>query len=361
MYIAQRSQNNQDKYVAGGLTLVIMFVTFLFMQWLALPEMKDKTDTYEEINWTRFKPKPPTITPVPDVVPTPVKPETPVKLADVPKPAAKPKPKPKPQTIAKVDLSTLDVFKKQNLTPATPVLENPSRETPKADQSASNTRIDLQKSSVLAGMNTLLSDKSAKLKLPRSGAPGRSTSTAAPRIAAASGQEVALGRKAEVSAAKTLGAPQTRQVTAGAVDIDMVTMGDLGPDFNDLSPIYYALIEWMKRNPAQFPGVIERFMEKSPGDLTSKVSFQADGRQFELYLLAKEAIAEVRISLLEGNESTYLIDRGLQENSRFLRIGSVNRTPTGSILSFGTVRKEASDQRASQFYQIFLSWWDSVK
>ena len=65
-----------------------------------------------------------------------------------------------------------------------------------------------------------------------------------------------------------------------------------------------------------------------------------------------------QMALKKGDKK--MMDR-LKENSRYLRVGNVNRTPSGNILSFGTVRKEASDQRATQFYQIFLSWWDSVK
>jgi hypothetical protein len=80
-----------------------------------------------------------------------------------------------------------------------------------------------------------------------------------------------------------------------------------------------------------------------------------------MFLMCKEKLFEVRICLLEGNESTYLIDRGLKEKSSFLRIGSASRADSGEIRAFGTVRQAASNQRAEQFYQIFLSWWESVK
>lgn len=354
MFISQPKQSHTDKYVAGGLTLFILLATLMLMQWLALPEMKQKTEVYEEINWTRFKPKPPTISKPPESAPVPVEPETPVTVSEIPEVA------PVRETVKKVDLSDLNVFKKQQLTQTTQTLDNRPKET-KTGSVTDNSKINLQKSTLLAGMNTLLGNERTKMEMPRSGTAGRKRTSSVAAITAGSGEELAMGKKISIAGSQSLGAPQTKEVAAGNVDIEMINMNEINSDYADLSPIYYALIEWMKKNPAKLPGVVDRFMEKGSGDLTSKVIFQMDGREFELYLLAKEAIAEVRISLLEGNQSTYLIDRGFKENSRFLRVGSVNRTPTGNILSFGTVRKEASDQRATQFYQIFLSWWDSVK
>jgi len=64
---------------------------------------------------------------------------------------------------------------------------------------------------------------------------------------------------------------------------------------------------------------------------------------------------------VEGNESTYLIDRGFKERSSFLRSGGVSRGSNGALLAFGTTREAASNHRTTEFYQIFLSWWETVK
>jgi hypothetical protein len=98
-----------------------------------------------------------------------------------------------------------------------------------------------------------------------------------------------------------------------------------------------------------------------PGNLTSQVTFSIDNRRFEMFLLCVEATYEVRICLVEGNEVTYLIDQGFKKQSNYLRLGSLAWLPTGEIHRFGSVLREASDQRTQDFYQIFLSWWETVK
>ncbi|RMF69062.1 MAG: hypothetical protein D6743_02515, partial [Calditrichaeota bacterium] len=211
------------------------------------------------------------------------------------------------------------------------------------------------------GLTTFTGDAERKLRLPNPGRRGGGEKSA-PLLVANSGAAVEPERgPAYAAGGSLLGAPEAKDASGGSVQVQMVQMSDLGGDFADLSPIYRELIEWMKRHRSALPPVVGRFMESAPGDLTAVVDFEIDGRKFQMFLLVKEALYEVRVCLIENNESTYLIDRGFKENSRYLRVGSVNRTPTGKILSFGTVRKAASNHRTVAFYQIFLSWWESAR
>lgn len=355
MYLVQQTHSNNDKLVAGVVTGFLLMLTFFALQVAHLPEVKQKTDTYEEIDWTRFKPKPKEIVEMPKPVPAPPKVENPVKMEDLPEPVPEPVQEPK-----KIDLSNLQVFNDQKLDKPSRSIETPSAKSAVETEQAGS-RIDLKKSTMLSGMNSLLGDNSTKLKMPKSGRAGRTLSNA-PSIQARSGGSLDAPKTSSYgSGAGTLGAPEGKDVGGGEVDVPMMNMDGFGSDFTDLSELYMALIEWMKRHPAQFSNVFQRFMEHGPGDLTSKVKFQIDGREFDLFILCKENIAEVRVCLVEGRESTYLIDRGFKENSRYLRVGSVNRASNGNVLSFGTVRKEASNSKTKEFYQIFLSWWESAK
>ncbi len=352
MYVLQQNKTNTDKVVAAFVTTFLMMVLYFGMHWTNLPELREKTESYDEINWTRFKPKPQAIV----EAPKPVKIDQPVKFE--PKPAVPPK----PTAVEKVDLSTLKNATFESLSKPAASL-NKKAMTKEAAGASAQTKIDLKNSagSGLGGLKTLSGESSQKLKLPMTGRRGGGGSSST-SLALGSGKNLESGSDRDYGGGTpSLGAPQTKQVGGGAAQVAMVDMSQLGNDLSNLSPIYHELVEWMKSHPAEFSEVVKRFMEKSPGDLTAIVNFRIGGREFQMFLMCKEKLFEVRICLLEGNDSTYLIDRGLNEKSSFLRIGSVSRASSGEILAFGTVRQAASSQRTEQFYQIFLSWWESVK
>lgn len=354
MIAVQQTSSNADKIVAGIVTSFFLLATFLLLHLANLPEVKQKTEIYEEINWTRFKPKPKKIFEQPKA-PEPAKVKEPVKLQQPPPPA------PKPNAIQKIDLNSLDVFKNQTLSQPSPTLTQKKMPQKALASSRTQTKINLNRTSLLSGMNTLTGQSSQRLKLPKSGSRGHGRNNA-PALSAKSGSALSLGGARDYgSGVASLGAPQAKTAGTNSVQVKMVDMASMEGNFEDLSPIYRALVEWMKRHPRNLPRVVKRFMEHSPGDLTTSVHFQINGRDFEMYILCKVSLYEIRVCLLEGKQSTYLIDRGFKEKSSYLRVGTVNLTPTGKILSFGTTRRQASDHRTQEFYQVFLSWWEIVK
>jgi hypothetical protein len=146
-----------------------------------------------------------------------------------------------------------------------------------------------------------------------------------------------------------------------SVKVDLKGLNDFGENYRNFTPIYKALVEWMRRHPADLPEVVDRFMGFLPGNLTSRVGFNIDGREFEMLLLCVESTYEVRVCLIERSEVTYLIDEGFKKQSNYLRVGAVTQQADGEILRFGSVLREASDRRTQEFYRIFLSWWETVK
>ncbi len=149
---------------------------------------------------------------------------------------------------------------------------------------------------------------------------------------------------------------------AAAVKVELKNLQDFGGNYRSFTPIYKALAEWMRKNPRDLSEVVDRFMGYQPGNLTTSETFVVGDRHFEIFLLCVDATYEVRVCLVEGNEITYLIDQGFKKQSNFLRVGSLTRVPgQNAIHRFGSELREASDQRAQQFYQIFLSWWETVR
>ena len=349
MYIAQTATSNNDKIIASIVTSVLLLGTYFLLQFTGLPNVKQKTETYDEINWTRFKPKPQKITPASEPV-------TPPKIEQTPK-FEQPLPAPKP--VQRIDLSALK-SQFETITKPSPALSARQNKTETKSASLAPAQVDLKQAGLLGGLNTLLGEPSKKFKLSTTGSKGRSLDGGS-QMALGKGTAMELGNGNTYGGSIALGAPEGKDTHDGSIEIGMVDIGQMAADFADLSPVYHALIEWMKSHHADFPEVVARFMEKSSGDLTSIVEFQIQGRAFTMYLMCKENLFEVRICLVEGDQSTFLIDRGFKEKSRYLRIGSVNKTTEGSILSFGTTRKAASDGRAIEFYRVFLSWWESVK
>lgn len=350
MYLAPTISSNNDKIVSGAITSFLLLGFYLTLRWAGLPEIKQKTENYEEINWTRFRPRPEKI----------VQKAQPARLPKIAQPAkAQPPPQPATRITKKIDLSALRADFEQAAQP-TRSLQRKAPQTSAPAAANASAKINLKKSSVLGGLNTLLGDSSKKLQIDGRGNKRRGGKGSALRLASASSLS-AGSNGADYGGSPSLGAPAAKNAGAAAVQIDMVDLGKMAGGEYDLSPVYHELVAWMKQHTARFPKVVNRFMEGAPDDLTSLVSFRIDGRQFDMYLLCKENLFEIRVCLIEGNESTYLIDRGFKENSSYLRVGGVNRVASGDILSFGTTRKAASNRRTAQFYQIFLSWWGTEK
>ncbi len=117
---------------------------------------------------------------------------------------------------------------------------------------------------------------------------------------------------------------------------------------------------WMRSNPAALPVGVQVHMNYESTFLTSVISFDSGGDRWELYLMLNEALRELHIVLVQGDRSVYLIDRGFQAQSRSLREGTVRRAG-GRIMAVDSRSGSASGDRASEFYNVFLSWWETTK
>lgn len=117
---------------------------------------------------------------------------------------------------------------------------------------------------------------------------------------------------------------------------------------------------WMRANPGDLPVGVRVHMNFEPTFLTSTSRFASEGRNWELYLMFNESLRELHLVLVEEDRSVYLIDRGFQEQSRSLREGTVRRTGR-EIVSVDSRTGIAGSDRAQDFYNVFLSWWEATK
>ncbi|KAA3616498.1 MAG: hypothetical protein DWQ05_12270 [Calditrichaeota bacterium] len=166
----------------------------------------------------------------------------------------------------------------------------------------------------------------------------------------------------ELSGTKPLNIPKKKVFKPDVPATPMVTPEIvIKPQIRKIAPIYPELIAWLKKNPNDFSGVVRQFMGASDEHLTTGVRFRAGDRNFEIYIACHEQQFEIRICLIEGNQTTLLIDKDFKKQSNFFRIGTIHRGEDNRIFSFGTSQESPSDSRTTEFYQVFLSWWENTR
>jgi hypothetical protein len=343
--------------------MLLMFLSYVGLQRASLPRVNFIAQHYDDINWQRFlpKPKPIAVTAVEEAEPVETGPEQ--KRPEFASTSRVPE-----RLDLSAELQDLDVDLAQpdiaKLGPQKPAASGvniqdspaPIRETmPSLSEGDFSAKLSYDETNLMA-------------RLPAGATGRRSGSEKGTDIRLGSGGEAAFGSGLGDSATPAdggagLGVPSRGNSNRGqggkaTVKVDLK---NFNVDDRNFSPIYRALIEWMRRHPEDLPEVVDRFMGFQAGNLTSRVDFNIGGRRYEMFLLCVESTYEVRVVLLENDQVTYLIDEGFKKQSNYLRTGALTRRPTSEILSFGSVMREASNRRTQAFYQIFLSWWDTVK
>jgi hypothetical protein len=338
------SKKQKQKSIAGAITAFLLLVLFVLMNIAAIPHRDLVSERYDEINWMRFTPRPVRVK----------KPDEPKKGRESPQKIAVAEP-----LISRVDLSQLErqldlsdlALQTQSIAPAG---KTAKAATPVASQTS---KIDL---SGFSDFNLALDEQSPLKQLPGQRQGGGGSGNIELQAGEGSSAGVGLGDFGGDTGAKLSG-PRSVGANSASGEIDLQELAQLEEEFADFSPLYRPLIEWMKRHPATLPPVVKRFMSHKPGDLTSWVQFSIQKREFEMFLLCVEETYEVRIVLVERKQVIYLIDQGFREQSNFLRTGRLNRLDSGEILKFGTNLEPAGSGKTREFYQIFMSWWESVK
>ncbi len=341
-----QASRKQSRFYAALITGILLLLIFLIMIKSKLPQKDLVAEHYDQIDWMQFRPKP----------------VAKIKSNQAPKGSQQEQITNNKPTVERIQLE--DMFEQIDLGN----LQLETR-TPQAPGKAPKAQADLNAlqpadlSDLSNDFNLSLDDESPLLnQSSRRRGNGKSNAGIALSLGASSGDFLGegLGSLGEGVGADLTG-PEARGKGGGRVQIGLKSLGDFGDSYDDFSPIYKPLIEWMKKHPAELPAVVKRFMDYRKGDLTSIVYFNVGEREFEMFLLCVESTYEVRIALLEKSQVTYLIDQGFRKRNNLLRVGKADRMPDQSILKFGTKLSPAGDQRAKNFYQIFLSWWESVK
>lgn len=308
---------------------------------------------FREVDLASFAPPAPVVVPRP-VTGTEPEPDTPVTTTATNAPTS--------QSLDQLDLS--QIFPKDIDLSVTPESNSSANRGGQSDPGASEQQIE-----VASGGLQGLGDLDALNNLggaPVSGARGR-----ADRRTANAGGDITLAQGTRgnptpavapaAGGAEVVGNNTSRAATAAAANptVNRLSLDAFGNDYENLE--VQELIDWMKRNPGELPGGVRQLVRYRPAFLSSVTSFTIDGKPYELYLMCKESLYEVHIVLVDGTESTYLVDRSFQKLSTYLREGQVRRTRDQGIVAVSSQRNAASGSKSQEFYSLFLSWWDSAK
>jgi len=350
MILPLKEKDVSARYKSLIVTATICLMMFVLLYTLRMVDA-DKAIIYMSeltmINLSQFQPQPvePELTVEPEQESLETEPEVEQSSADA---ASAPK---------RVDLSSM-------LNEAVQVDLSINRAPTASNAAASETRslnvesstLQSTASQTLTGGN-LTSAPSGRRSLGTAGGGGSS-------LGMSSGPDIGGGRRAISGGGGSglLGGPQGRDGIGKGKEVAMKNLSDFGSGYSDVKPMLHRLIEWMKKNPGPLPIPVRRTMSDGrwdPSFLTSRVPFLIADRQFDLMLMVKEEQLEVHIFLVENTGATYLIDRGLQGESSFLRRGSV-AVHQDDIAEVDSRMQNANVQHTQEFYQIFLSWWESV-
>ncbi len=132
----------------------------------------------------------------------------------------------------------------------------------------------------------------------------------------------------------------------------------------DLKKLFTELLEWMRKNPYDFPPALRHYMRYKTGDVTSRVAIATTEANYELFLLCNEASEDFGLLLVAAGDSTQAIclrDTGFRQQSFYLSKGVAGRNEIAAVGSVSMLEARPTLQETSKFYRIFLSWWDKTK
>lgn len=132
------------------------------------------------------------------------------------------------------------------------------------------------------------------------------------------------------------------------------------------SDVLNPIIEWMKKNPAKFSEILKTFLDWTPSNLTSKAPLFYEGKKYIIFLLCKPELPQLSILIADmtdpdAEEFILIKDAGMIRMPGYLLEGKYMQNVAGDDFSYFEGRqKEATNNAAKRFNDIFYSWFEKV-
>jgi len=116
------------------------------------------------------------------------------------------------------------------------------------------------------------------------------------------------------------------------------------------------IVQWVIKNHIDIPTVVQSHMDFEDGDKTTGVTVRVDGREVQIYLMARLGYDQLHILLVDDSRSYLYVNRGVRDQASRFRVGQVTRH--GDLLArIVSQEREISSDEAQTFYSIFTDWW----
>jgi hypothetical protein len=131
----------------------------------------------------------------------------------------------------------------------------------------------------------------------------------------------------------------------------------------DLNRVFLELMEWLKSHQTDLSPVLKHYLRYRPGDLTADIKIDTAPVDYDLFILCNEHSQDIGILLVEqgSGDAIMLRDTGFRKKSFYLSKGRASRDEEFIVSSLTMLENSPTRAETSQFYNIFLSWWDNNK
>jgi len=352
MIIPEKEQSKNRLKTSAGVTAGFLLLSYLIMFFVQIPKPEQNRELVREITELRITPELPKFE-------NPTEPTTQEAATEIESTVEQ-----TVQSPQRVDLSTaLPQGLQVDLSVNRSASSNSSTSTEQSQSESRSLRIEESELSNLGGLQTLR-DRSLSTPVGAGRTPGsqQSGGSAIGLAQGSSGNGQQSGLSGSAGLEGLSAGVRSREGNQAGRQVGLRNLDDFGDNYEDFSPFFRQLIDWMKKNPARLPVPVQRLMADGnwdPSFLSSRIAFNIDNRNFDLLLMCKEELFEVHIMLVENTNAIYLIDRDFQKRSSSLRVGGVG-IRNDDISDVDSQLRPAGEDRNREFYQIFLSWWESV-
>lgn len=112
------------------------------------------------------------------------------------------------------------------------------------------------------------------------------------------------------------------------------------------------LLAWLRKQKADFPPVVQSYMETVPADLRGVTRYAG----WDVYVQFSEPEHQLKIFLSRGTTGILLADSDFKQRSQLFGLGRATRDDAGVITAIEAIREKPSRERTDEFYRVFGDW-----
>ena len=117
---------------------------------------------------------------------------------------------------------------------------------------------------------------------------------------------------------------------------------------------------WVRANQGPVPEMVLYHMQHQEGDPMANSGVNYEGRDIQLFLIVRQGSDELRVVMVDGSESYLFIDGSGTLSPTRSRKGRVRRDGE-NIVRITSFERNPYDEETEAFFEIVMTWWESVQ